>query len=148
MARRVGRSGAKPGPLALELVVGVGGPGGRCQHLGDGPCPDPYGCLSEYEDEAEAEASYWHHRDRLLEGAEGSRPAGFWTFEAPAVCAHEPRCAVPADTAGGAGWLAAHDALEPRERAAVLRRDEPEGSPRRAMQDAIRAAEAAGKANR
>ena len=98
--------------------------GGQCTHqLGRENCTG-IGCWSAFESEEEREEAYWANRERLLRlCAPLVRPAAWWHYEAPSVCRHEPRCAIPRDTAARDAWLEAHDQLSPREIAARRREE-------------------------
>jgi hypothetical protein len=138
MGRRERRDKGRAGPLDIELTVGCLW---RCPHLVR--CEDEFGCgQSAYESEVDREAAWWKHRSRLMRDRQGTRPWGWWRYEAPAACVHDPSCPLPA---GGrdrsvrqVSWLAAHGLLEPRERALLLRGD---GTVPTAVRDAVRTAE-------
>lgn len=126
------------GRLDLELVIGWAG---SCRHdvRPGGDCPDEFACFSVYDNEESREGAWWAHRDLLLTGALGSRPAAFWDYEAPAVCRHQPPCELPGiGRPQEAEWLAFHGALSARERAQVLRMDGPTWQP---TVDAVRRGE-------
>lgn len=110
----------------FELTIG---PAGRhcCRRVEVGDrafqCDDePISCVSVWD----REAAYWAHRYSLVDRRVatswyGTRPWGWWHYEAGGVCDCEPPCELP-DYAGQAAWLARHGVLSARE-VARLRAD-------------------------
>ena len=89
------------------------------------PCTSGFTCSSFFESDAQRERCYWDVRDELFAevnwpDSHGIRPYGYWLYEAPLVCDHDPRCPTPAGDAAVDRWLDEHEQLSPRERRELL----------------------------